>query len=165
MRVRPAAKKISPHLVLSIPAFLMATLPLILIGLVIVPALFTLIFVFPFLDLGKTQARKDCTASASNYSIAHYLDEQQSGESKDRQSSARLLQCNSAFCILIQDGEAIVVPSSSLRSLEGGSIGKRWSYTPAPENEQLCSKPRSKTPPKTNGASQTPGAAEVEKTR
>jgi hypothetical protein len=140
-QARPSTRGVSAYLAAGgIPALFLAAIPLILIGAIIIPALATITLVIPFITLGKTQAQEDCMTAASNYSIVNYVDESASKEFERKVSSARLLQCNSQFCVLIRDGVAFVIPGTAVRSIEGSGLGKRLSHAPAPDSEQLCAK-------------------------
>lgn len=134
----------------------MAGIPFILMILTVLLATFMLVFVLPFFQLGRWEARSECEFEAARKPLVQYVGDERASVDGKSVPTARLIQCSTDFCALIRDGEAFVIPRLSVRWAGGvpiePSVPKHGKERIIPVESRLCYKPEVITAPHPNEA-------------
>lgn len=122
----------------SVMLIWMLSVPLILMAVMFMIALFLVVLILPFDNLGHFGAQEFCKTEAERVPLVHFFGDERAATESGRSTTARLLRCGTDFCALIHDGEAFVIPRQSIQRTDGMPL--RVSQTSAssePQNKQI----------------------------
>jgi hypothetical protein len=97
----------------------MLSVPLILMAVMFMIALFLVVLILPFDNLGHFGAQEFCKTEAERVPLVRFLGDERAGTEGRGPATARILRCGTDFCALIRDGEAFVVPRQSIQRTDG----------------------------------------------